>query len=1191
MPMAGADEFRLPAPGVMVNLSPEFNPPILKGLKVHPENPFRFDFILDKGELPAPSLKEESSKLIRYFLASLTIPEGDLWVNLSPYEKNRIIPTSFGLTEMGRDLLAEDYLLKQITASLIYPEGEVGKKFWKRIYEQASKKFGTTNIPVNTFNKVWIVPEKAVVYENARAGTAYVVESKLKVMLDQDYLSLSKHIDMTKGANDVSALGCQIVREIVIPELTKEVNEGKNFAQLRQVYNSVILATWYKKKIKDGILARVYADKNKIAGVGYQDGGNIETIYQRYLQAFKKGVYNYIKEEQDPRTQETIPRKYFSGGVGLTALDLDSAMTTTTDTATVPSPINEDVVVQSELKAVKPENPLPGDILLHSSLVPFNSLTGDMLSDVKIGIEALAKKEEAAGTMVAIPPQTWTGAMAQDRSFGLSQVFLDREGEVIGFVLAYPDTENHIAVISKLAVDERYRKSGIATLLVNALARQAKTMGLGKIDLNVFKTNTIAQEAYQVLGFRNSTPAEYRQDPRFKTFVYDTDTTEFLNKLAPRLDDLKKALVDVPQSDPFLLSDLTTRITEAIVGGKASAPGWQSKFTFYRNDGPAMAGHFDMDRLRQMVNIGRPLEYLPLQEGDIPLKDITGIEAQISPKEEDVFVNMVPYVISNEIRREGTIEILRDASADPDNHRVHIGVSLMFDFDVMAARRSALGIVVDRNGRLGEVFSKINELLTQKQTLTRREFTDRLIDWFKKDKQRQGNQFDLYGLLNSSANSWLSTDQDFEFIREKFLAHKVLFIRSDWRNVGVFRAIGVWLKKNGLRADTVYVSNMRDWLLFGDSGRNVSAMEDSLRAVSDPNTFVIDAAKQGASVNPALSQRVMRNGKVIDRAMQANRATNVKDFDGLNRWLSRYRFRGRNLFGQAEDVTVSIEPSINGNFRSRHDLNGDEGRIIVYVPRYFSVYAALNDLKRLDVLITKAIKKDYRFFVKITGPNNAVVHRNEFFSALHVQLNSLGKGLTQRIPTIPSQKQDRSMIALGLGQVPVWPVELAKDGDSGVIDLVSPRGRYREFTFTDGSSITGTEYQTEARNVNVWEYKTTDERIIFHAAFHVDIDGQDPWKTVFAQMTRGLQEEKRKPAGLATLHDLAMNAGQLPAEKGGIDLTANKMPLEIQNTGQEIKFQLNPTQLEALRNAPGFEPVIINIQPLTDLKGFLEVNH
>src|SRR5580704_13193071 len=193
--LAQAQYFRLPTPGVMVHLSPEFNPPILKGIKVHPDNPFRFDFILDKGDnqLNNGQIKDESSKLIKYFLASLTIPEKDLWVNLSPYEKNRIVPESFGQTEMGRDLLAEDYMLKQITASLIYPEGETGKRFWKRVYAEADKKFGTTNIPVNTFNKVWIIPEKAVVYENVKSGTAYVVESRLKVMLEQDYLSLSHH--------------------------------------------------------------------------------------------------------------------------------------------------------------------------------------------------------------------------------------------------------------------------------------------------------------------------------------------------------------------------------------------------------------------------------------------------------------------------------------------------------------------------------------------------------------------------------------------------------------------------------------------------------------------------------------------------------------------------------------------------------------------------------------------------------------------------------------------------------------------------------------------------------------------------------------------------------------------------------------------------------------------------------------
>ncbi len=48
------------------------------------------------------------------------------------------------------------------------------------------------------------------------------------------------------------------------------------------------------------------------------------TIYRQYLQAFKKGAYNYIKEEQDPVSKQVMPRKYFSGGVKLAG----SAMTT-----------------------------------------------------------------------------------------------------------------------------------------------------------------------------------------------------------------------------------------------------------------------------------------------------------------------------------------------------------------------------------------------------------------------------------------------------------------------------------------------------------------------------------------------------------------------------------------------------------------------------------------------------------------------------------------------------------------------------------------------------------------------------------------------------------------------------------------------------------------------------------------------
>jgi len=327
----------LPVPGTMVTMSPGFTPTLIKGITIHPENPLQFDFIVDTGDTDPSkeALIEESTRLIKYFLASLTVPEDELWVNLSPYEKDRIIPEYFGVTEMGRDLLAQDYLLKQLTASLMYPEDELGSEFWQRVYQRALTEFGTTDIPMNTFNKIWIVPERAVVFE--QDNRAFVVESHLKVMLEEDYIALQENLGNTQYGIDqvdetqaqfISGVSSQIVKEVLIPEIEKEVNTGETFANLRQIFNSLILATWYKQNLRESLLGRVYMDQNKTKGIDVEDKAIKEKIYAQYLEAFQKGVYNYIKEDYDPATQDIIPRKYFSGGVvGDFAMHADDIIT------------------------------------------------------------------------------------------------------------------------------------------------------------------------------------------------------------------------------------------------------------------------------------------------------------------------------------------------------------------------------------------------------------------------------------------------------------------------------------------------------------------------------------------------------------------------------------------------------------------------------------------------------------------------------------------------------------------------------------------------------------------------------------------------------------------------------------------------------------------------------------------------
>jgi len=321
----------MPPPGTKVNLSESYEAPVVMGIRLYPDNPLKIDFIIDQGDFifDAATLTSESERLIKYFFATLTIPEKDLWVNLSPYEPDRIIAPFFSQTDMGRDMLAQDYVLKQLTASLMYPENEMGELFWDRIYEEMFKVYGTRDISIDTFNKVWILPEKAVVYE--QGTSAYVIERHLKVLMEEDYLVLQNelnnadsHLNNSISQNEQqrdsqllkskSKLASKIIKELIIPAIEKEVNEGRNFALLRQIYNSMILASWYKVNLKKGLLAKIYVDQNKTKGIGIDDPDAKAKIYAQYIDNFRKGTYDFIREELDPLKKELINRRYFLGG-------------------------------------------------------------------------------------------------------------------------------------------------------------------------------------------------------------------------------------------------------------------------------------------------------------------------------------------------------------------------------------------------------------------------------------------------------------------------------------------------------------------------------------------------------------------------------------------------------------------------------------------------------------------------------------------------------------------------------------------------------------------------------------------------------------------------------------------------------------------------------------------------------------
>ena len=348
-------EWLLSRPGTMVALSSFYRPPLLKGVMVDVHDPLKLDFLFNTGsdhKTEPAAVRDEALKLIRYFLAAFTIPDHDLWVNLSPYEKDRMIPDAFGVTAMGRDLLAQDYLLKQLTAALIYPDSDTGKVFWAEVYKRAKQEFGTTDIPTDMFDKVWIVPSMARVY--GKNNTAIVVKATLKVMLDADYLATEQASGpaTVQREDDAGRVARAVLRRVVIPVLEKEVNEGRHFAPLRQIYYSMILAKWYKQTLRQSILKRTYGDQNKIMGIRINDKYARERIYARYLEAFKKGAFNCIREEHDQLTQEIIPRKYFSGGIVF-----KDAVGVTADAAEIADDQEPFFTIKSSLLPVKSQSP------------------------------------------------------------------------------------------------------------------------------------------------------------------------------------------------------------------------------------------------------------------------------------------------------------------------------------------------------------------------------------------------------------------------------------------------------------------------------------------------------------------------------------------------------------------------------------------------------------------------------------------------------------------------------------------------------------------------------------------------------------------------------------------------------------------------------------------------------------------
>lgn len=275
-----------------------------------------FRILLDKGDLKNlkdSQIKEQGQELLKYFLVGISLPDDNFWVNLRPDSEEQIISPELARTDLGKVLLEADLQLKKDVARFTSPETREGREYWDKLYKKAEQIFGSENITIPTLTRPWIVPGEVIIRENS--NSAYVYKGTLKVMLEQDHLKNSADYNFSdprlKELNEYSS---QLIREKIIPKLSKEVNSSKKYAALRQIFYSLILSRWFKHKFagKEGLYPNLINTAN-LNGLTSQSTWTKTTYFQEYQKSFSKGEYN-IKEQVNGLMGPVI-RTYFSGGI------------------------------------------------------------------------------------------------------------------------------------------------------------------------------------------------------------------------------------------------------------------------------------------------------------------------------------------------------------------------------------------------------------------------------------------------------------------------------------------------------------------------------------------------------------------------------------------------------------------------------------------------------------------------------------------------------------------------------------------------------------------------------------------------------------------------------------------------------------------------------------------------------------
>jgi hypothetical protein len=141
-----------------------------------------------------------------------------------------------------------------------------------------------------------------------------IADAQLDVQTEHDYLAAKESV-ASVGANNHSPVAGvdSATKNVLLPAIIKDVNEGKNFASLRQMMHAIILAQLFKSKYGASVYAALI-DSGKDKGLETGDPAMKGDVFEKYVSSFQNGVYRTTAKVRDAAGLKT-KREYFCGGV------------------------------------------------------------------------------------------------------------------------------------------------------------------------------------------------------------------------------------------------------------------------------------------------------------------------------------------------------------------------------------------------------------------------------------------------------------------------------------------------------------------------------------------------------------------------------------------------------------------------------------------------------------------------------------------------------------------------------------------------------------------------------------------------------------------------------------------------------------------------------------------------------------